>query len=121
VGCFVGAALVNGNLLIGIGWVYPGRALVVYVLTPLQVESYLQSNKDKGAFFGGSKLNATDASFAPKAYHALVALKHFKGFTLDMEKYPALGRYYSEVQNLPEWKKTDYGKEAIVKGWSKFF
>ena len=87
----------------------------------MQVESYLESHKDKGPYFGGNKLNATDASFAPKAYHALVALKHFKDWTLDAEKYPALGRYYSEIQKLPEWKQTDYGKEAIVKGWSKFF
>lgn len=31
-----------------------------------------------GPFFGGSALDATDAAVAPKLYHCMVALKHFK-------------------------------------------
>ena len=32
----------------------------------------------KGPLFGGQALNATDASLAPKLYHVVVALKHYK-------------------------------------------
>jgi chloride intracellular channel protein 1 len=45
-----------------------------------------------GPFFGGAHLDATDASLAPKLYHALVALGHFKGLTLDADKFPAVER-----------------------------
>jgi glutathione S-transferase len=36
-----------------------------------KVEAYLAQH---GPFFGGDKLDATDASMAPKMYHALTAL-----------------------------------------------
>lgn len=36
-----------------------------------KVEAYLAAH---GPFFGGDKLDATDASMAPKMYHALTAL-----------------------------------------------
>jgi hypothetical protein len=35
------------------------------------VEGYLAAH---GPFFGGDKLDATDAAMAPKMYHALTAL-----------------------------------------------
>lgn len=31
-----------------------------------------------GPLFGGERLNSTDCAVAPKLYHALVALKHYK-------------------------------------------
>ena len=34
----------------------------------------------KGPLFGGASMNATDAALAPKLYHALTALKHWKAF-----------------------------------------
>jgi hypothetical protein len=42
---------------------------------PQLVDKYLAAH---GPFFGGAKLNALDASMAPKMYHLQVALKHFK-------------------------------------------
>lgn len=32
----------------------------------------------QGPLFGGKSLNATDCAVAPKLYHVLVALKHYK-------------------------------------------
>lgn len=34
--------------------------------------------RQQGPLFGGNALDATDAAFAPKLYHATVALPHFK-------------------------------------------
>jgi glutathione S-transferase len=85
------------------------------------VDTYLAGHS--GPFFGGADLNATDAAFAPKLYHAIVALQHFKGW--DFEKadvagqFPALAKYWFGLQQLPAWKKTDYGKPSIIKGWER--
>lgn len=81
-----------------------------------KVEAYLAAN---GPYFGGDKLDATDASMAPKMYHALTALGHFKGLKLDEEKYPAVAKYRALLKDNPAWKATDYGQEAIVKGWAR--
>lgn len=35
-----------------------------------------------GPLFGGARLDATDAALAPKLYHALTALKHWKVMTV---------------------------------------
>lgn len=75
-----------------------------------------------GPLFGGQHLDATDASLAPKLYHAFTALKHFKGFDiydLPSSKYPAIKKYRLALAELPAWKKADYGQEAIIKGWER--
>ncbi|WIA11217.1 hypothetical protein OEZ85_011344 [Tetradesmus obliquus] len=80
-----------------------------------KVEAYLAAH---GPFFGGDKLDATDASMAPKMYHALTALGHFKGLELDPSKFPAMAKYTALMKEQPAWKATDYGKEAVVRGWA---
>jgi hypothetical protein len=40
---------------------------------------------------GGARLDASDAELAPKVYHALEAMKHFKGWELQ-EDLPVLSR-----------------------------
>lgn len=37
----------------------------------------------QGPLFGGNTLNATDCAVAPKLYHVLVALKHYKASGLN--------------------------------------
>ncbi|KAF8057748.1 DHAR1 [Scenedesmus sp. PABB004] len=81
-----------------------------------KIEAYLSAH---GPFFGGDHLDATDAAMAPKMYHALTALGHFKGLKLDEAKYPAVARYRAALKDLPAWKASDYGMEAIVKGWAR--
>jgi glutathione S-transferase len=81
-----------------------------------KVEGYLAAN---GPYFGGEKLDATDASMAPKMYHALTALGHFKGLKLDEVKYPAVAKYRASLKDNPAWKASDYGQEAIIKGWAR--
>lgn len=81
-----------------------------------KIDAYLAA-PGRGPLFGGAALNETDAAFAPKLYHAVVALGHWKGWAMDAAMYPALARYWSAVTALPAWKATDYGAEAIIKGW----
>lgn len=72
-----------------------------------------------GPLFGGQQLDATDAALAPKMYHALTALRHFKGMELDAARFPAVAAYRDALAAAPEWAATDYGPEAIIKGWAK--
>jgi len=47
-----------------------------------------------GPLFGGAHMDSTDAALAPKLYHALTALKHWKGFDLYAgDKHPAIKKY----------------------------
>lgn len=70
-----------------------------------------------GPLFGGKSINATDAVIAPKMYHTIVALKHFKQWQLPAQM-SAIQRYMGAVMQQPEWKATDYGQELIIKGWA---
>eukprot|EP00879_Flechtneria_rotunda_P026566 GHRR01028337.1.p1 GENE.GHRR01028337.1~~GHRR01028337.1.p1 ORF type:complete len:129 (+),score=29.35 GHRR01028337.1:556-942(+) len=88
----------------------------VFVQELQKVEDYLAEN---GPYFGGDRLDATDASMAPKMYHALTALGHFKGLQLDGAKFPAVENYRQLLKDQPAWKNTDYGAEAIIKGWAR--
>jgi glutathione dehydrogenase/transferase len=88
-----------------------------------RVDGYLASHaaSSGGALFGGNKLDAADASFAPKLYHAKVALTKLKGAgpLFGGGKRPALERYWQALTSLDAWKKTDYGEDAIVAGWER--
>jgi glutathione S-transferase len=84
-----------------------------------RVDSYLSS---RGPLFGGDKLDSTDASFAPKLYHAKVALPKLKGVAPlfgGASGRPALERYWSALTALDAWNKTDYGESAILAGWER--
>lgn len=84
-----------------------------------RVDSYLSS---RGPLFGGDKLDSTDASFAPKLYHAKVALPKLKGIAPlfgGSSGRPALERYWGALTALDAWKKTDYGEAAILAGWER--
>jgi glutathione S-transferase len=80
------------------------------------VNDYLSSHK--GPLFGGDHMDATDAAVAPKLYHALTALPHFKKYVMPAE-YTAIIKYMEAVKQLPGWKNTDYGTDLIIKGWTR--
>jgi len=88
-----------------------------------RVDAYLASRAAEGPFLGGSRLDAADASFAPKLYHAKVALPALKGaaplFALAGGARPALARYWQELTALEAWQRTDYGEAAILAGWER--
>lgn len=90
------------------------QAAAVHVLVCPAVNNYLAANE--GPFFGGDHLDSTDAALAPKLYHAIVGLGQYRG--LSMNAYPAVTTYMEKVQQLPAWKKVDYGAAAIIKSWS---
>lgn len=72
----------------------------------------------KGPLFGGDHLNATDASVAPKLYHTVTALRHYKHWELPAE-FAAVSKYLKHLAGMPEWQATDYGEAAIIRGWRK--
>lgn len=78
------------------------------------LDDYLAAN---GPLFGGESLNATDASLAPKIYHAKVALKHYKAFEFPAE-LKALSKYWDTLTALPTWKNALYSEALIIKGWA---
>ncbi|KAG2490960.1 hypothetical protein HYH03_010637 [Edaphochlamys debaryana] len=82
------------------------------------VEGYLREHAAAGPLFGGHSLNATDASVAPKLYHTVVALRHFRGWELPAE-FTAIRKYLDAIKQMPEWKATDYGEAQILKGWER--
>eukprot|EP00195_Chlamydomonas_chlamydogama_P013764 CAMPEP_0202898448 /NCGR_PEP_ID=MMETSP1392-20130828/6969_1 /ASSEMBLY_ACC=CAM_ASM_000868 /TAXON_ID=225041 /ORGANISM="Chlamydomonas chlamydogama, Strain SAG 11-48b" /LENGTH=216 /DNA_ID=CAMNT_0049584381 /DNA_START=145 /DNA_END=795 /DNA_ORIENTATION=- len=88
------------------------------LLGELQAANDYLSASGRGPLFGGKEINQFDAAFAPKLYHIFVALSHFKKFDIPLE-FAALYRYMAYVQTLPEWKQVDYGRDMIIKGWSK--
>jgi hypothetical protein len=49
---------------------------------------------------------------------AAAAAGHFKGLELDPTKFPAVAKYRELMKEQPAWKATDYGQEAVVKGWA---
>lgn len=75
----------------------------------------------KGPLFGGDRLNSTDAALAPKLYHALTALKHWRAFDLyqQQQQFEHVKKYQVALAELPEWKAVDYGTAAIIKGWER--
>lgn len=73
---------------------------------------------NQGPFFGGATLDSTDASLAPKLYHASVALKHYSQYDLTAQ-YPAVAAYLAALPALPAWRNTDYGHDAILAGWAR--
>ncbi|PNW77915.1 hypothetical protein CHLRE_10g456750v5 [Chlamydomonas reinhardtii] len=82
------------------------------------MDDYLRQHEAQGPLFGGQHLNGTDCSLAPKLYHAVVALKHFKGWELPA-RFTALHKYLAALKALPEWQHVDYGTEAIIAGWER--
>ncbi|GLC33553.1 Glutathione S-transferase dhar1 [Pleodorina starrii] len=92
------------------------KALLVSELKA--VNDYLEAHKEQGPLFGGQQINATDAAVAPKLYHIIVALKHFKNWDMPPE-FAAINKYMEAIKLLPEWQNTDYGELQIIKGWQR--
>jgi glutathione S-transferase len=71
-----------------------------------------------GPFVGGGRPNAHDCSLAPKLYHAVIALDHFKGWSLPGE-FSAVRAYLDAWQGRESWRNTAYSPELVIKGWEK--
>lgn len=71
-----------------------------------------------GPFVGGARPNAHDCSLAPKLYHAVIALDHFKGWSLPGE-FAAVRAYLDAWQGRESWRNTAYSPELVVRGWEK--
>ena len=67
---------------------------------------------------GGAQLDASDASLGPKLYHISVALPHFKQGWAMPERFSAIRKYLAALAAAPAWRATDYGRDAIIAGWT---
>jgi hypothetical protein len=61
--------------------------------------------------------SATLCHLAP-LHLSLLGAGHFKGLALEPSKFPAVSKYRELMKEQPAWKATDYGQEAVVKGWA---
>eukprot|EP00877_Chromochloris_zofingiensis_P010977 jgi/Chrzof1/6132/Cz17g12020.t1 len=83
-----------------------------------KIDDYLTATG--GPLFGEHDLNATDASIAPKLYHALTALNHYKGFDIHAasNEWLAIKAYGNAIKQKAAWTNTNYGTAAIIQGWA---
>ena len=81
-----------------------------------ELEDYLA--KSGGPYIGGEKPCATDMSLAPKLYHVIIALGHFRGFELP-DSFTETKKYMDRFMERESWKNTYYGPDLVIKGWER--
>lgn len=83
-----------------------------------KLEAYLKSDAHPpGPFFGGERITQADVTFAPRLYHACVALGEIRGWKLPEGRHKCLEAFQEAWKGRDSWRKLDYGTEVIVQGW----
>ncbi|KAI5401900.1 Glutathione S-transferase dhar2, partial [Lathyrus oleraceus] len=77
------------------------------------LEEHLKAN---GPYVAGEKVTAVDLSLAPKLYHVVVALGHFKNWTIP-ESLTHVHNYVKLLFARESFEKTKAAKEYIIAGW----
>jgi chloride intracellular channel protein 1 len=73
--------------------------------------------KAHGPFIAGEKVSAVDLSLAPKLYHLVVALDHFKKWTIP-ESLTNVHNYIKLLFARDSFEKTKAAKEYVIAGWA---
>lgn len=73
--------------------------------------------KAKGPYVNGENICAVDLSLAPKLYHLVVALGHFKGWNVP-ESLTHLHNYMKLLFSRESFQKTNVAKEYVIAGWA---
>ncbi|XP_045808013.1 glutathione S-transferase DHAR1, mitochondrial-like [Trifolium pratense] len=73
--------------------------------------------KAHGPFVAGEKISAVDLSLAPKLYHLVVALDHFKNWTIP-ESLTNVHNYIKLLFARDSFEKTKAAKEYVIAGWA---
>lgn len=78
------------------------------------LEEHLKAN---GPFVAGEKVTAVDLSLAPKLYHLVVALRHFKSWTIP-ESLAKVHNYIKLLFSRESFEKTKAAEEYVIAGWA---
>ncbi|GAU12147.1 hypothetical protein TSUD_01130 [Trifolium subterraneum] len=73
--------------------------------------------KAHGPFVAGEKVSAVDLSLAPKLYHLVVALDHFKNWAIP-ESLTSVHNYIKLLFARDSFEKTKAAKEYVIAGWA---
>ncbi|XP_022869882.1 glutathione S-transferase DHAR2-like [Olea europaea var. sylvestris] len=73
--------------------------------------------KAKGPYVNGGNICAVDLSLAPKLYHLVVTLGHFKGWNVP-ESLTHLHNYMKLLFSRESFQKTNVAKEYVIAGWA---
>ncbi|KAI4351114.1 hypothetical protein L6164_005499 [Bauhinia variegata] len=73
--------------------------------------------KAHGPYVAGEKVTAVDLSLAPKLYHLVVALGHFKNWTIP-ESFTHVHKYTKLLFSRESLEKTKAAKEYVIAGWA---
>ncbi|XP_061372224.1 glutathione S-transferase DHAR2-like [Gastrolobium bilobum] len=73
--------------------------------------------KAHGPYVAGEKVTAVDLSLAPKLYHLVVALDHFKKWTIP-ENLAHVHKYVELLFSRESFEKTKAAKEYVIAGWA---
>ncbi|MED6157709.1 Glutathione S-transferase dhar1, mitochondrial [Stylosanthes scabra] len=73
--------------------------------------------KNHGPFVAGEKVTAVDLSLAPKLYHLVVALDHFKNWTIPQD-LANVHNYTKLLFSRESFEKTKAAKEYVIAGWA---
>ncbi|CAI9296028.1 unnamed protein product [Lactuca saligna] len=72
--------------------------------------------KNHGPYVNGEKITAVDLSLAPKLYQLVVALPHFKNWTIP-ESLIHVHNYTNSLFALESFEKTKAAEEYVIAGW----
>lgn len=70
-------------------------------------------------FFSGTHPGLADSMIATKLYVLSIAAAHYKSYTLDLAKHPALVAYEKRVAALPAFTETQYDANDAILGWGE--
>uniref|UniRef100_A0A7S0Q412 GST C-terminal domain-containing protein n=1 Tax=Coccolithus braarudii TaxID=221442 RepID=A0A7S0Q412_9EUKA len=91
------------------------RQALVDVL--VRLDTHLQSSG--ATFFGGEAVGLADASIATKLFMLECVGNHYKSFTLDSGRMPALSAYQKRMLAVPEFESTKPELADAVTGWGQ--
>ncbi|KAL8533386.1 hypothetical protein ACS0TY_009682 [Phlomoides rotata] len=72
--------------------------------------------KTKGTYVNGDNICAVDLSLAPKLYHLVVALGHFKSWTIP-ESLTHVNKYKKLLFSRESFQKTKAAEKYVIAGW----
>ncbi|MED6136873.1 Glutathione S-transferase dhar1, mitochondrial [Stylosanthes scabra] len=73
--------------------------------------------KNNGPFVAGENVTAVDLSLAPKLYHLIIALDHFKNWTIPQD-LAHVHNYTKLLFSRESFEKTKAAKEYVIAGWA---
>ncbi|KAL7588190.1 hypothetical protein Lser_V15G36296 [Lactuca serriola] len=81
-----------------------------------ELEALEEHLKNHGPYVNGEKITAVDLSLAPMLYQLVVALPHFKNWTIP-ESLIHVHNYTKSLFALESFEKTKAAKEYVIAGW----